>query len=171
EGRTRVALYLAESLADNLAGRFLLADAGGARAALHGIYGLDHEVGLIQVLRGEATLAEAVRPTTRENLDVLPQGPGELVVGETAAEPAIARMLAEVRSDYQAVVFDTGPLLEAQEALVFAHSVQALLLVVLAGSTQGEVLARAYRLLQRTRAQVLGVVINDPRGEFVRDER
>ncbi len=171
EGRTRVALYVAEILADDLAGRVLLVDADSARPSLHEVYGIDNEAGLAQVLREEVPLAAAIRSTLRENQDVLTIGDGGLDVGAVVSQQSIQRMLAEARSDYQVVVFDTGPLLSAQDALVYCHSVQAVVLVLLAGLTQGEIAAQAHRLLTRAQAKLLGVVINDPRGEFSRDER
>ncbi|MCC7491658.1 MAG: hypothetical protein IT204_04900 [Fimbriimonadaceae bacterium] len=170
EGRTRVALYLAELLADNLSGRVLLVEADRQRPALAAQYDLPPGPGLGEVLAGQATLAAVVQPTLRENQDVLLVGDTALTVGEQVSHDRLQRFLAEARETYATVIFDTAALLEAQEALVFCHSVQAVVLVVLAGTTQGELLARAGRLLQRARAPLLGVVVNDPRGEFQRHE-
>ena len=171
EGRTKVARLLAEALADNSRERLLLVDADGHRPRLHEAYQLDPTVGLAEVLRQEVTLSEAVRPTVRDNLDVLCAGTGSLTVGEAVTRANVQRMLADARETYEAVVLDTGPLLVAQEALVVCHSVQGVLLVVLAGETQGEVAAQGHRLLVRAQAPLLGVVVNDPRGEFVRHDR
>lgn len=171
EGRTAVAQLVAEMLAEHRSTRVLLVDADGLRPSLRQAYNATGEDGLAEVLAGHCALAEAVRPTLLDNLDLLGGAPGRLPFGEVASRQAMDRLLEEARATYELVLFDTGPLLEAVEALVFCHSVDAVLLVVLAGVTQGEMVSRAQRLLQRAKARLLGVVVNDPRGEFVRDDR
>lgn len=170
EGRSRVALLLAEVLADSLGERVLLVDADSHRPSLHTAYGVENELGLSDVLAGEAELREVVRPTLRDNQDLLTVGTAPLEPGETVGRSAVDSLLADARSDYAVVIFDTGPLLVDQDALVFCHSVAGVVLVLMAGVTQGELLAKAQRLLQRSQSHLLGLVVNDPRGEFVQHE-
>lgn len=171
EGRSCVAQLLAELLAEHRTTRVLLVDADGLRPSLRDAYHAAGEHDLAAVLAGRCSLAEAVQPTLLGNLELLAGAPGKLPFGDVASRQAVDRLLSEAHRTYEMVVFDTGPLLEAEEALVFCHSVDAVLLVVLAGVTQGEIASRAQRLLQRAKAKLLGVVVNDPRGEFVRDDR
>ncbi|MBI2297537.1 MAG: CpsD/CapB family tyrosine-protein kinase [Armatimonadetes bacterium] len=167
EGRTRTAILIAEILADSLDERILLVDADGVRPALDRIYGLDNAAGLAQVLAGEAELGAAVKSTVREKLDVLTSGgPLDLTLLSRAA---LDELMRAVRTDYKVAVFDTAPLLVGQEAGVVCHSVAGVVMVMLAGVTQGEMLARAHRMMQRTQAKLIGVVVTDPRDEFTRE--
>jgi Mrp family chromosome partitioning ATPase len=67
-------------------------------------------------------------------------------------------------------VADVGALLGDERALALCRACDEVILVVMAGTTQGEAVARAQRLLQRAGAHVLGVVVSDPQGEFARDD-
>lgn len=170
EGRTRTALYLAETLADNLGEPVVLFDADSVQPSLHSAYGVERGAGTAELLAGEIELQEALRPTLREEQWFVTAGEGKLTVGDRVTRANIDRLMADVRSQFKVAVFDTGPLLAAQDAVVFCHSLAGTLLVTLAGETQGELLTRAHRLLERSQSRLLGVVINDPRGEFIRDQ-
>jgi len=170
EGRSRVALYLAELLADNVEGKVLLVDADGQRPSLHEAYQVERGPGLTEVLSEDLSLSEAVQATLRENQLLLTAGTAALAAGVVVTTGRVEALLSEARADYQVVVLDTGPLLAAQESLAFCQAADVVVLVVLAGLTQGEILSRAHRLLQRSQCKLLGVVINDPRGEFERNE-
>lgn len=169
EGRTRTAWLLAEELAANSRGEVLLIDADSRRPTLHDELGIAPGDGLAEVLAGDVALADAVHPTPRNNLSLLTAGTAPLDLGEQVHRAAVDDLLAAAHERYEVVVLDTAPLLEAEETLLFCAAVDGVLLVLLAGITQGEIASRAHRLLQRADAPLLGVVINDPRGEFLRE--
>jgi Mrp family chromosome partitioning ATPase len=167
EGRTQVAVYVAEMLADQLEGQVLLVDAAARKPALHQAYDAQLAPGLADLLRGEALLAGLVQPTLRANLGLLAAGDG---LDDHLLDRDGLQHVLEQAASYHAVVFDTAPLLDNASAVAVAQAVRGVLLVVRAGDTQGEILARAQRMLHRAAAELVGVVVNDPRGEFSRDE-
>lgn len=167
EGRTQVAVYVAEMLADQLEGQVMVVDGATRKPALHQAYDGQPGPGLAEVLRGEALLDALVQPTLRDNLGLLSAGAG---LDEHLLDRDGVRGLLEQAADYRVTVFDTAPLLDSAAAVAVAQAVGGVLLVVLAGETQGEILARAQRMLHRADASLLGVVVNDPRLEFSRDE-
>lgn len=171
EGRTLVAMNIAEALADQLTGdKVLLVDADSQRPRLHREVQADGEVGFAQVLRGEVPFETVVQSWVAGRLDVLPAGTREPLRADDLTPTAWSAFMAAVRPQYRLAVIDTAPLLTSQEAGLVCGLASDTLLVVLAGLTQGEFVARAHRVLLRAKAQVLGVVVNDPRDEFKRDE-
>jgi tyrosine-protein kinase Etk/Wzc len=170
-GSTTAAPRLAEALARHLDARVLLVDADQRAPRLHEVYGAPREPGLREVLRGDVALAAATRPTlVCPGLDLLPAGTASVNLGEVLSHQGLERALAGAASTYACVVLDVGALLASQETALLARCAEGVLLAVAAAATQGEQLVRAERLLQRSGANLLGVVVNDPRGEFVRDE-
>jgi len=167
EGRTQVAGYVAETMAEQLDENVLLVDADTTRPALHLTYNAQPAPGLAELLRGSAMLSNLVQRTLRENLLLLAAGDG---ASDGLLDRDGLQQLMRVAADYRVVVFDTGPLLDSAAAVSVAQAVDGVLLVAKAGETQGEIVARAQRMLHRAEAKLFGVVVNDPRGEFSRDE-
>ena len=66
-------------------------------------------------------------------------------------------------TQFDYVIFDTPPLLPVADAQVLATYVQAVVFVVDASRTPRKILLRARQVLNRTRATILGVVINKNR--------
>lgn len=168
EGRSHLASHVAEAIAERLPERILLVDADTRRPGLHRYYDAAPEPGLAELLRGEERLAGLVRPTLRANLGLLPAGAG---LTDELLDRAATQQLLKAADGYRVMVCDTGPLLDCTAAVTLAQAASGVLLVVQAGRTQGELVARAQRMLHRAGATLLGVVVNDPRGEFSRDER
>lgn len=170
EGRSHLSLYIGEAASDHLGAKVLLVDADSVRPSLHRELGIDSPLGFTDVLRGNAALPDAVRPTLHDGLDVLCASRDLPMNSEDVTRERLEPFLETCRQAYRMTVFDTGPLLASQEASQICHHATGVLLVVLAGVTQGESVARAHRVLLRAHAALLGVVVNDPRDEFQRDE-
>lgn len=169
EGVSTTCAHLAEALIKHLDARVLLVDANFRRPRLHSLYGVEREPGLKEVLRGELPLARAVRPTPTAGLEVLANGSGRAETGDRLLSQAVRELLELAGQRYALVVLDAGALLASQEPAMICHAAAGVVLTLQAGLTQGEQLASAQRLLRRSDTKLLGVVINDPRGEFVRD--
>jgi len=169
EGRSTIAATLASCLA--LSGkRILLVDADLRRPSLYHRFQLNSRLGLasaIQVTWINAADTESEhelegQPTQIPMLRVLPAGmattnPAELLQTEKAHQifDTFKKM-----PQYDYVIFDTPPLLPIADAQVVASYVDAAILVVDASQTPRRVLVRAKQALSKTRATILGVVIN-----------
>ena len=106
---------------------------------------LPRSPGLMDVLLGEADLAQAIRPT-RDDLDVLVGGrrsadPGELL---TQAFPTL---LGRLEREYDAVIIDAPPVIPISDARILARFADATVLVARAGTaTRRQVRAAVERL-------------------------
>jgi len=166
EGKTTVSSCLA--IMASLAGQTaLLIDGDLRRSSLTAAVGSSDTVGLIEILLGEAEASDAIRPVT-----ALAGSPGAGGVSFMAGgrKPSIfvaavdwSKARTAFRSLSQAfgiVVLDSPPILAANDALLFASIVDAVLLVVGAGSANLDQVRSAKEQLEAVGTPVIGAVLN-----------
>lgn len=161
EGKTTTVANLGVSLAQ--AGkRVLLIDTDLRRPALHTHFGLSKEVGLTslflqQELRPEAALQE----TGVKGLRLLPSGPIPANPAELLEYPQFAAILARLKESADYLILDSPPVLSVADASILGQRANGVLLVARPGKTRTDALKASVASLQRVRARVLGVVLND----------
>jgi len=159
EGKSTTVINLAVTLAQS-GSKVLLIDGDLRRPALHKALQLVDQPGLTDVLIGESSMREALRPDVLKNLDVLPSGPKPPNPSELLGSDAMRRLLNEARRNYSYVVLDTPPALPVTDACVVGASVDATIVVMLSGETEESAAQRAVAQLQRVHARIAGVVLN-----------
>jgi capsular exopolysaccharide synthesis family protein len=164
EGKTTISLCLAIT-ASYVGQTALLIDGDLRRSSLTAAIGGDDNVGLIEVLLGQAEAPEAIRPSAIEGprttgLSFMPAGrkpPSSLGAAEwSKARPAFK----SISQKFGYVFLDSPPVLAASDALLFAGMVDAVLLVVGAGSANLEEIKRAKELLEPIGTPIIGAVLN-----------
>lgn len=158
EGKSTVSSSLGWVLADS-GEQVVLIDADLRRPAVAGIFGLDGSVGLTQVLAGTAMLADALQPTDKAGLYVLPAGqippnPSELLGSQRMHQ------LIEKLAETHRVILDAPPLLPVTDAALLAASSDGAVIVVSATETRHEHIRRAAGNLNAVGARTLGAVLN-----------
>jgi polysaccharide biosynthesis transport protein len=133
-GKTTVAFGLAATLA-RAGSNTLLVDGDLRRGRIAELLERERFPGLMEVLLGEVTLEEAIRPTGEDSLDVLVGGrrggdPGELL---TTRFPTV---LSQLENTYEAIVIDSTPVIPISDARVMSRYADATLLVARAGQTR-----------------------------------
>lgn len=158
EGATFVATGLAEAFART--GRATVLVDGDLRspAAGHRL-GPGDGPGLAGVLRGEATLDEALRDVS-DHLSVLPAGGPAVDAGELLPTPAMHMLVRELRERFAVVVVDGPPLRAFADSGVLARHLDGVVVVAARERTTGPELAVAVDGLVAVRAAVLGGVLN-----------
>ncbi|MGE0418096.1 MAG: GumC family protein, partial [Acetobacteraceae bacterium] len=122
-------------------------------------------VGLSQLLKGEASLADAIQHDLLTGMHFIHAGqPTTDVLGMFMSE-SMARLLATVRAEYDLVLLDAPPVQAMTEARLVAANADATILCVRWRSTPRGVLRHAMDLLEDAHANVVGVVLTrvDPR--------
>jgi capsular exopolysaccharide synthesis family protein len=164
EGKTITALNLAMVLAEHQECRTIIVDGDIRRGRIHRCVKVDRDPGLVEVLRRQAPLADAVRPTTYPNVFVLPSGRADATeVGEVLARTEFEQVVAELRRRYDYVLFDTPPINVAADAGMMGRAVNEALLVVRMNKTRRESVDKAVRLLHAANVKPVGIVLTHQR--------
>jgi capsular exopolysaccharide synthesis family protein len=157
DGKSVVSSNFAITLAQTGA-RVLLIDADMRRGVLHEHFGANVSPGLSEVLAGESAWADAIVQTDIPNLHLLPCGNPPRNPGILFAQAA--QFIQEVGGQYDYCLFDTTPVLVADDVLSLAPQTDGVLMVVRAGFTSGRIAQAALNLLYVRKVKVLGLVFN-----------
>lgn len=108
---------------------------------LHHFFNLKNNAGLSTYLIGKDSLDEIIQHTEFNNLDIIasgpiPPNPSELIDSEENAE-----LIRELRKRYDAIIFDTPPILLITDAVTLTKESDINIIVVRAGQTNKNVFA------------------------------
>lgn len=112
-GKTSAAVNLGAALAER-GRRVLVLDLDPQRSASAWLGVPDDGAALLEVLTGKGTLAELVRPTAWEGLEVIPSGPAlagaeRVLAARVGAELSLRRALARMPASHDVLLVDCPP--------------------------------------------------------------
>jgi succinoglycan biosynthesis transport protein ExoP len=159
EGKTTTAICLARSMA--LSGdRVLLIDGDLRRQGVSRfLRGDASRPGLMDVLGGSATLADAMVVDPATGLHILPFAESSNDAPEMLTGDEMDRMLADAREQFDAIIIDTAPVLPIADARLMLRKADASVFVVRWRKTPEAALRSALRLLPDDRVQLAGVAL------------
>jgi capsular exopolysaccharide synthesis family protein len=160
EGKSTTASNLAIAMAQ--AGqRVLLIDADFRRPMQNTIFQLNHEdLGLSSVLAECVGLAEAIKRTEIENLDVLTCGPHVSNPSELLNSKGFAAVLSRLAERYDRVLLDSPPVGPVTDAQILAGICHVTILVLNTEKSRRSAVSHAYASLRAVNARVMGVIVN-----------
>lgn len=159
EGKTVVASNLAMSFA-HMGEKTLILDANLRRGIEHHLFGSRSAPGLSNVLVEKYDVEDACRPTTMENLHILPCGDqleGDI---EQLGSPQFVQVIEKLRKRYQRIVVDAPPVLGLAETSVMQPAVDGVVLVIWSGQTPTRAVRTAMEILEANHANFYGFVLN-----------
>ena len=160
EGKTTTAVHLAIAHAQQKH-KTLLIDCDMRRPGVHGKLGINPESGLAAVLQnGLQWRAKLVKLEDLPDLDILPTGFSNRRAADLIGA-SLARILEEAVPDYDLIIIDSPPMLGFPEPLQMAAAVDGVVVVAKAGETNRDAVGSALTTLQRVRANVVGLVLNE----------
>lgn len=159
EGKTTLSSNLAITMALSGA-RVLLADCDLRRGGVSDLFKLPGSPGLSDALRGNLHWRDTVQETGTRNLDLMARGDvydqtSEMLLSKNAQE-----MLREMSEEYDFVIFDSAPVLVADDTASFAPKLDAVLFVVRLSSTMARLSGKAMDLLYDRQVNLGGVILN-----------
>jgi capsular exopolysaccharide synthesis family protein len=144
------------------AARVLVIDADLRRPTLHKMFGVENKIGLSELI-----LQEVETPNFRTPLPNLPRltlltaGKQVPLPSEALGSLRFYTLLQEWEKQFDYIIVDSAPLLIVSDTLPLAKWVDALVLVARYNVTPMSALRRVRDILNRSDANVSGIVIND----------
>jgi capsular exopolysaccharide synthesis family protein len=159
EGKTTLASQLAVRCS-NAGATTLLIDADLRRPSLGRLLNVTDGPGLSDVLRGDATLEEALVHLPQIGCTLLPAGqpdtnPARLLLGRK-----LGPMIEQLRVSYEVVIIDTPPVLPVPDALTLGRFADGAVLATRFDASRMRLVERAHSLLLSTGIPVLGAVLS-----------
>jgi succinoglycan biosynthesis transport protein ExoP len=165
EGKTTTAVHLAVVHSQQKR-KTLLIDADLRRPGVYHHVGLKNEVGLSNVVNGDAEWRTYLQnPEGLPHLYVLPAGPPSRRAADGLGE-VLRHILEEASHEYDLVICDAPPLLGFAETLQVAALVDGVVVVALAGQTERNAVASVLNHLKRLKANVIGLALNEVRSDM-----
>ncbi|HWQ12818.1 MAG TPA: CpsD/CapB family tyrosine-protein kinase [Roseiflexaceae bacterium] len=159
EGKSTTLANLAVTMAQ-AEQRVILVDCDLRRPSLHTLFGLENDTGLTNMILAPEDAPPPLQETGVPGLSLLTSGPlpprPADILGSRRMEQAIARL----RSMADIVLFDTPPVIAVTDAAVLATRVDGVLLVFQAGKTRRDRARRTREVLEKVKANIVGVVLN-----------
>ncbi|MCE9557212.1 MAG: polysaccharide biosynthesis tyrosine autokinase [Planctomycetes bacterium] len=166
EGKTTVSVSLAASLG-RCGRRTLLIDGDLRRPNVHRLLDMPLDKGLAEVLRGEATLQEVIRPSRAPGMWVMSAGHCDQISLQALTKNILAQLFETLRTEFDSIVVDTGPVLAVVDPLLLGQHCDGAILSIVHRVSQITPVYDTCERLKDTGIRVLGCVVNGtPRGAF-----
>ncbi len=163
DGKSTLALNLSIALA--MSGkRTILVESDFRRPKVHKLTAVENKYGIVDVLRGDAELTDAVQSTSVESFFVLPCGSRPKDPAELLSRPEYEGLLEVLRGKYDYVIIDTPPILAVTDPTSIAPRVDGVLLAMRLSRHTRDLGRRTLEQLRDVGATVTGIVINGVEG-------
>ena len=164
EGKTFVAINLALSLAMDLNHTVMLVDLDLRRPSIHKFFGLQRGKSLVDVLTGEASIADCLVNPDIDRLVILPTYSAVPHSSDVLTSPEMVKLATELRERYREriVIYDLPPMLLVDDCIAFIDHVDVCMFVVEEGLTKSDEITRALSLIKDEK--LIGTILNKSKG-------
>ena len=141
--------------------RVLIIDGDLRNPRQHGIFDVNQQPGLSNVMLGEEPIDQAVQPTSIERLDVLAAGGMTDDPLAVVSHSRLGALLDELSPFYDVILVDAPPMCISMDSRVLSSVCDATVLVVELNQADRQTLERCAASLAESGGRLLGVVTND----------
>lgn len=159
DGKSLVSSNLAMAFA-SVGHRTLLIDGDVRRGTLHSTFDLPVTPGLVEYLSNGIGLDAIVRPTSLENLFLLPRGTRATRAPELLVSDRMNALIQTARQRFDVVIIDSPPFVAGVDAYALAAAAGNILVVLRQGVSDRKLAAAKLSVVDRLPIRFLGVVIN-----------
>lgn len=160
EGKSTAAANLAVVFAQE-GKKVLLIDGDMRKPTTHHTFHMANLKGLSNVLTRQASIEEAVQATEVDRLDLLTCGPIPPNPAELLASQSMNKLMEQLKSMYDLVVFDAPPVLSVADGQLIASKCEGTILVVNSGETEKEQALKAKEAIAASNSRIIGAVLNN----------
>jgi capsular exopolysaccharide synthesis family protein len=164
EGKSTTLANLAVTMAQ-AEQRVILVDCDLRRPTLHTLFDLPNEAGLTSMILAQEDAPAPLQDTGVTGLSLLTSGPLPPRPADILGSRRMDAVIARLRAVADIVLFDTPPVVAVTDAAVLATRVDGVLLVFQAGKTSRERARQAREILEKVKANIVGVVLNNAQVE------
>lgn len=164
EGKSTTIANLAVTMAQ-AEQRVILVDCDLRRPTLHSLFELPNEQGLTSLILAQEDAELPLQETAVAGLSLLTSGPLPPRPADILGSRRMEAIIARLRAEADIVLFDTPPVVVVTDAAVLATKVDGVLLIFQAGKTSRDHGRRARQILEKVKANIVGVVLNNAQVE------
>lgn len=159
EGKSVAAANLAIVASQHSGRPTLLVDCNFRKPSIGGLMGVSSEKGLGELLSGATDISGVTAACDIKNLFIIPAGHIQGNPNELLSSQKMKDVLFELKGKYDRIILDTPALIPYSDARILSHIADGTVLVIRAGRTRREVVARAESVLKSVGANILGYVL------------
>ncbi len=160
EGKTITAANLATVMAQS-GSRVLIVDCDMRKPRIHEIFGITNTRGLSDLLLDGEDGFSFIKKTKVPNLELLTCGTIPANPSELLSSKRMQRLLTLFGDRYDRIIMDSPPVLAVTDSIVLSRLVEGIILVVGAGTSSRNGVARAVELLKEVNARIVGAMLNN----------
>jgi len=160
-GKSSISINLALTMAQDKY-KVILVDTDLRKPTIHKIFEQDNKTGLTNILVEDKKIKDVMRKMSDvdPNLYFIPSGPIPPNPSELLGSNKMKELLKELQEQADFVIFDSPPVIAVTDALVLATQVDGVVLVLNFGEVPREAAIQTKELLNKVKANILGVVLN-----------
>jgi capsular exopolysaccharide synthesis family protein len=159
EGKTTVSMCLAR-IAAMSGQRVCVVDCDLRMQSINDVIDIETDVGILQVLAGEAPWRSAIVHDPNSDAHVLPVATAGFTPRDVFGSEAMARLIDDLRNAYDLVILDCAPILAVAETRILVKQADTTVLVARSGKTPVKALRAAAQQTTMAEGHVLGVALN-----------
>jgi len=159
EGKTTISMCLARVAA--MSGqRVCVVDCDLRRQSINDVIDIETDVGILQVLAGEAPWRSAIVRDPNSDAHVLPVATSGFTPRDVFGSEAMERLVGELRAHYDLVILDCAPILAVAETRILVKQADTTVLVARAGRSAIGAVRSAVSQTENAGGKVLGIALN-----------
>lgn len=164
EGKSKVSFETAKALAED-GKKVLYVDADIRKSVTMARYDVDAEiVGLTHYLAGKEPLDQVIYETNIKHFDCIFTGANVPNPAELLGKSRMEKMIAQMREQYDYIIFDCPPLASVIDAAIVAKHCDGAIIVVETDNISYRIVQQVKDQLLKSGCQLLGVVLNKVEG-------
>lgn len=140
--------------------RVLVVDADLRRPTVHKYFSVQKNTGLCDILEGNATVEESIKPTAVDNVSVISAGSTTKLPAELLQSSRFDDLLDELKEQFDVVLVDLPPVLAVSDPVVVLPRLDGSVLVVRVASARRDEVLNTMRRIKESGGNFVGWMLN-----------